>query len=97
VAFDEREQVCEAAEKKPISNHAIAGLYYFAKAKDFIEAGMRTIEKGAAVNGKYYISSTLNELILDGKKLVAYPVDKTKYHSFYSPEMLNKYIDRLGE
>lgn len=97
VALDERNQIAEAAEKKPISNHAIAGLYYYAKAGDFLSSGMRAIEKGAALNERYYISATFNEMILEGKRLIAYPINKSQYHSFYSPEMLNKYIDSLSK
>lgn len=96
VAFDERGHIAEAAEKKPISNHAVAGLYYFAKAKFFISAAVRTIEKGSVIGDRFYISSTFNELILEGKKLLSREIEASKYHSFYSPEMLSKYIDRMG-
>lgn len=96
VAFDERGQVAEAAEKKPISNRAIAGLYYFAKARYFSSAALRTIEKGSVTGDRFYISATFNELILDGKKILAREIEPSKYHSFYSPEMLSKFIDRMG-
>jgi NDP-sugar pyrophosphorylase family protein len=96
VALDERGQISEAAEKKPISRNAIAGFYYFASGGDFIDTAMRVIEKGASLNDKFYISSTFNELILDGKKLVAYTISNERYHSLYSPEMLQRYSDRLA-
>ncbi len=96
VAFDERGYIAEAAEKKPISNHAIAGLYYFAKARYFISAALRSIEKGSVTGDRFYISSTFNEMILDGRKLLAREIEPSKYHSFYSPEMLSKFIDRMG-
>jgi NDP-sugar pyrophosphorylase family protein len=97
VAYDERGYIAEAAEKKPISNHAVAGLYYFAKAKYFVSAALRAIEKGSVTGDRFYISSTFNELILDGRKLLAREIEASKYHSFYSPEMLSKYIDRMGQ
>jgi NDP-sugar pyrophosphorylase family protein len=96
VAFDERGYIAEAAEKKPISNHAVAGLYYFAKARYFVSAAMQAIEKGSVTADRFYISSTFNELILDGRKLLAREIEASKFHSFYSPEMLSKYIDRMG-
>ena len=37
------EKVIQTSEKNPISNIAIAGFYYFNKAKDFIEGSFRTI------------------------------------------------------
>jgi NDP-sugar pyrophosphorylase family protein len=97
VAYDERGYIAEAAEKKPISNHAVAGLYYFAKAKYFVSAAIRAIEKGTVTADRFYISSTFNELILDGRKLLPREIEPSKYHSFYSPEMLSKYIDRMGQ
>lgn len=96
VSFDERGRIAEAAEKKPISNRAIAGFYYFAKAKFFIAAAMRAIEKGSVTNDRFYISSTFNELILEDKKLLGYEIEPSKYSNFYSPEMLSKYIDRMS-
>jgi NDP-sugar pyrophosphorylase family protein len=97
VAFDERGCIAEAAEKKPISNHAVAGLYYFARAKFFVSAAIRAIEKGSVTGDRFYISSTFNELVLDGRKVLAHEIEASRYHSFYSPEMLSKYIDRMGQ
>ena len=42
-------------------------------------------------NGKYYISSSLNELVLMNKKIGCYEIEKEQYHSFYSPEKIREY------
>lgn len=87
----EGEEVVEVAEKRPLSNHAIAGIYYYEHGSDFVEAAKRAILKECSIENKYYISSTLNELILMNKKVVSYEIDKSQYHSFYSPEKIKEY------
>ncbi len=84
-------EVIETAEKRPLSKHAIAGFYYFKNGNDFINAAKNAIKKDSRVDGKFYISSALNELILMRKKVLFYEIDKSKYHSFYSPEKIKEY------
>ncbi|RDH83766.1 MAG: nucleotidyltransferase [endosymbiont of Galathealinum brachiosum] len=84
-------QVIETSEKRPISHNAIAGLFYFKHGKDFVKAAMQSIYKDASVNGSYYIAPVLNEMILDGKKLGISLVENDKYHTFYSPQLLEEY------
>ncbi len=83
--------IVETAEKRPISKKAIAGFYYFKKGSDFVDASMHSIEKDANVNGLYYIAPVMNEMILKNKKLGAYEIEASQYHSFYSPEKLKQY------
>jgi len=87
----EGDNVIETAEKNPISNDAIAGFYYFRAGSDFINAATRNIEKSLAEDKIYYISSTLNEMILMGKKVIAVEIPKEKYHTFYSPEKIKEF------
>ena len=82
--LDQDNNIIQTAEKNPISRNAIAGFYYFKRGKDFVAAAQRTIEKEAHVNGIYYVAPTYNELVLEGKKLKAYPIDGNRYYSFYS-------------
>ena len=63
-------QVVEVAEKRPFSKHAIAGFYYFKHGSDFVSAAQNAILKDSCLNGLFYISSSLNEIILSGKRLV---------------------------
>jgi dTDP-glucose pyrophosphorylase len=95
VSIDESGMIVEAAEKKPISCNAIAGFYYFRKGSMFVEAAKRVIKSNAKVNEIFYISSCFNELILQGRRLSAFNIDSTQYHSFYAPEMIEKYRNVL--
>jgi len=83
--------VIEVAEKRPLSKNAIAGFYYFRYGGDFVAAAERVILKDNNLNGRFYISSSLNEMILMGKKVSHYSVSRTQYHSFYSPEKIQEY------
>lgn len=87
----ENDRVIEVAEKRPLSKHAIAGFYYFKRGSDFVEAAKRAILKENSLEGKYYISASLNEMILMDKKIGCYEIGKEQYHSFYSPEKIREY------
>lgn len=89
--------VVETAEKRPLSKNAIAGCYYYAKAIDFITAAESVVLKGNSYKGKYYISSTINELVLMGKKVSSYNICSKHYHSFYSHGKIKEYERYLQE
>jgi len=83
--------IVETSEKRPISKQAIAGFFYFKQGSYFVKAAMESIFKDANVNGSYYIAPVFNELVLDGKKMGIGLVDNSKYHTFYSTQLLEEY------
>lgn len=83
--------IIETAEKHPISRHAIAGFYYFARGSQFVLATQHSIRKDASVDGVYYIAPVLNELILLNCRLKALTVPNDSYHTFYSPKKIEEY------
>ena len=83
--------IVEAAEKHPLSANAIAGFYYFSKGRDFVDAAKRMILKDAQVNGAFFIAPVFNELVLAEKRMRAYEIDGSKYHTFYSPQKIHEY------
>lgn len=95
VIMDDQENVNQAVEKKVISKNAIAGFYYYKKSSYFFDAAMNAVLNNATKNGIFYLSSSINELILSGKKILNYEIDASDYNSFYSPEAVKKFIDRL--
>lgn len=90
-------EVIETAEKHPLSNHAIAGFYYFAHGSEFIEAAMKVIRKRETYNERFFISASINEIILENKKVSFYEIDSSEYHSFYSPDKIAEYQKRSGK
>lgn len=91
VRLNEKNEVTETAEKRPISKNAIAGFYYFKKGKDFVSSSCNMIKKDASVNGLFYIAPCLNEMILENKIISIYKIDNDKYHTFYTPSKINEY------
>lgn len=90
VLTDEQNQILQAAEKSPISRNAVAGLYYFKQASDFIDAAKNSILNSADDSG-YYISNTINEMVLKGMKVIALPIPKDQYFHFYDAHTLEQY------
>ncbi|MBQ7543339.1 MAG: glycosyltransferase family 2 protein [Synergistaceae bacterium] len=88
-------EVIEVAEKRPLSKNAIAGFYWYRHGSTFIRAAQRAVLKGSELNGRYYISSSVNEVILEGGKVAYFPVGRDCYHSFYSPEKITDYEEGL--
>lgn len=88
---DEAGEVIRAAEKNPISRIACAGLYYYKHGTDFVNAIESMILKDASVNGQFYICPGFNELILLGKHVGIYAMDKRDHYSLTSP----KGVERL--
>jgi NDP-sugar pyrophosphorylase family protein len=91
VRLNEAGLVNEAAEKRVISRHAIAGFYYYRAGKLFLDAALQTLASDASVGNAYYISQTLNRLILDGRKIGAAAIPAGDYHSFYSPQKVQEF------
>ena len=89
--LNEKNKVTETAEKRPISKSAIAGFYFFKRGSDFINASSKMIKKDANLNGLYFISPSLNELVLENKLIDIYKIDNEKYHTFYTPSKIKEY------
>jgi len=90
-AHTEGGELVQTAEKNPISMNAIAGYYYFTKAALFFDCAFQVIKNDVQLDGNYYISPVLNEYVLRNKKVLTYPIKSEQYHSFYSPQMVNKF------
>ena len=83
--------VTETAEKRPISNLATAGMYFFAKGSDFVRGAMDMIRKDANVGGHFYVCPVYNELILQQKKIGVGKIDRSAYFSLANPQGVQEY------
>lgn len=95
VALDENKFVNETSEKRPISNMATAGFYYFKHGNDFVNAAFDTIRKDVNYDGKYYICSTYNELVLCQKRVGVFNINKEDYVSFATPQLYENYLSNI--
>ncbi len=90
-------EVVEVAEKHPISKNALVSFYYFQKGLDFVRCAMEVIRKDSPVKDAFYISQTLNEMILQQKTVGAYKIDNSKFHPLKTKIQLAQYITYLKE
>ena len=89
---DESGLVIEVAEKKPISNDATVGVYYWKQGSDFVKYAEQMIKKDIRVNGEFYTCPVFNEAILDGKRVYTQTVKKM--WGIGTPEDLDAYLRR---
>ena len=82
--------ITEVAEKRPISNIATCGIYWYRKGSDFVNYAERMIQKNIRVNNEFYIAPVYNELIQDNKTLIPFYVHKM--WGLGTPEDLNHYM-----
>lgn len=83
----------EVAEKKPISQNASVGIYYWKNGSDFVNSAEEMIKQNIRVNNEFYIAPTYNILINSNKKIYNYPV--AEMHGLGTPEDLNRFL-QLG-
>jgi len=95
VRVDDQERVVETAEKRPLSRNAIAGLYFYRRGDFFVESAMQMIRKDESVSGSYFVSPTLNQLILDGRTVGMNKIANDSYHTFYTPQKIKEF-ERLS-
>jgi HAD superfamily hydrolase (TIGR01509 family) len=89
---DEQGLVTEVAEKKPISDIATVGYYYWKNGSDFVKYAEQMIEKNIRVNNEFYVAPCFNEAIGDGKQIRTFHVDGM--HGLGTPEDLNEFLKK---
>lgn len=92
VKTNARGYITEVAEKRPISDIATCGVYWYRRGSDFVKYAEQMIEKNIRVNNEFYIAPVYNELIRDKKSLIPFYVHKM--WGLGTPEDLNDYLKR---
>ena len=95
VKLDDEGKVTIVAEKKPISNIATVGIYYFKKGKYFVEAAEQMIGKNIRTNNEFYIAPVYNEMIQSNKKILNYPIAEMR--GLGTPEDLSKFMENIDK
>ena len=90
VKIDENGYATEVAEKKPISNIATVGIYYWSKGSDYVKYAEQMICKNIRVNNEFYVCPVFNEAIKDNKKIKTFNIDKM--WGLGTPEDLNFFL-----
>lgn len=95
VRLDADGMVIEAAEKRPISRHATAGVYWFAHGSDFVAAAKNQIRNRDSVEGLFYICPSLNDLILRGLPVGSFEFAARDYHPLKTERQVDSYSNSL--
>jgi HAD superfamily hydrolase (TIGR01509 family) len=91
VKCDEFGYVTEVAEKKPISDKATVGIYYWSKGSDYVRYAEQMISKNIRTNNEFYVCPVFNEAIEDKKRIKTYDVEKM--FGLGTPEDLKFYLE----
>lgn len=87
--------VSEVAEKKPISDRATAGVYYFKRGVEFVKYAEQMISSNVRTLGEFFVCPVYNEYIRDGKKIRTFPVEKVC--SFSTPKDVERFMQKHDE
>lgn len=74
VKLNESGYVTEVAEKKPISDVATVGIYYWRRGADYVKYAEQMISKNIRVNNEFYVCPVFNEAIQDNKKIKVFNI-----------------------
>jgi HAD superfamily hydrolase (TIGR01509 family) len=86
--------VSEVAEKKPISNNATVGIYFWNKGSDYVKYAEQMIQKNIRTNNEFYVCPVFNEAIADGKKIRIKEIERM--WGLGTPEDLNYYLEHYN-
>lgn len=87
---DRFNRVKRVAEKDPISDVATVGIYWFKRGSDYVRCADKMIAKNIRTNNEFYVCPVFNELIEEGFKVQAYPIENN--WGLGTPEDLQYFI-----
>lgn len=90
---DDNGSVIEVAEKKPISNIATVGIYYWKKGSDYVKYAEQMIEKDIRHNNEFYVCPVFNEAIKDGKVVKTFDIENM--WGLGTPEDLDFFLKKI--
>jgi HAD superfamily hydrolase (TIGR01509 family) len=83
--------ISEVAEKKPISDNATVGIYFWKKGSDYVKYAEQMIEKNIRTNNEFYVCPVFNEAIADGKAIRMKEIERM--WGIGTPEDLNYFLE----
>jgi HAD superfamily hydrolase (TIGR01509 family) len=91
VKTDKLGYATEVAEKKPISDIATVGVYFWSKGSDYVKYAEQMIQKNIRINNEFYVCPVFNEAIADNKKIKTYNIEKM--WGLGTPEDLHYFLE----
>ena len=93
VQTDEKGYAVRTKEKEPISNHAITGVYLFARGKDFVKCAINMMIYGDRSKNEYYMSNVYNWAIKAGLKIGCFDIGPNDWACVGTPAQLQEYLN----
>lgn len=84
--------VTETREKDPISPHAIAGVYMFARGADFVKCAINMMIYGDKAKNEFYMSNAYNYAARAGLRMGIYDINPTDWDCVGTPEQMEAYL-----
>lgn len=81
----------EVAEKKPISDIATVGIYFWKHGADYVKYANKMISKNIRTNGEFYVCPVFNEAIEEGKRFRIRSIEQM--WGLGTPEDLNFFLE----
>lgn len=87
--------VSEVQEKKPISDYATVGIYFFSKGENFVNSAIDMLVRNDRVNNEFYTCPVYNYLIEENMRIGIYNIDVNAMHGIGTPDDLKAYLKCL--
>lgn len=92
--IDVEGRLIRTREKEVISNHAIAGAYFFRQGKYFINATIEMLIYGDRLKNEYYMSNVYNYSVTQGLNIGIFNISSKEWDCVGTPELLNDYLKK---
>jgi len=89
---DENGWVTEVAEKKPISNNATVGIYYWSRGCDYVNSADEMVEQDIRTNDEFYVCPVFNQFIGRGGKVRIKHIKPEGMWGLGTPEDLTHFL-----
>jgi dTDP-glucose pyrophosphorylase len=93
--IDDNGIVQEVAEKKPISNIATVGIYFWRKGSDYVKYANQMIARNIRTNGEFYVCPVFNQAIEDHKRFRIKNIERM--WGLGTPEDLDTFLKNFGK
>lgn len=84
-------------EKEAISEQATVGIYWFARAGDFVTNAVDMIARNERVNGEFYVCPVYQWAIATGARIGVYEIPPSAMHGIGTPRDLEVFLAHLGQ
>ena len=79
VDIDTEGIVTETAQRRPISDNATTGIFWYSSTAAFVAGAKRMISKDANTEGQFFVAPVFNELVLEQMKVGVYEISSDLY------------------